>query len=291
MRRKVGAISVLFALIFSVLSFSGCSDSSRVVVNTPSSTAADGLDLQAVGELVKTSKNAEELETALNKPGGVNNLDLDEDDKVDYINVTEFGDTNAKGFSLTVDLGNGNVQEVATINIEKDTANTANVQLQGDPTIYGDNHYYHSHMTLSDLIIYSWLFSPRPLYISPYHYGYYPGWYGYYAPVPMATYRSSVSNVTRTSTIRKTTTSNAKSNIKSPNSGKSANNIKAPLSKPTTSQKSFQERNPSKQIKSGGFGSKSSQPSKSSSGSSKPSSGSSKPSSGSSRPSSSGRRK
>ena len=46
-----------------------------ITVTAPTSEAAEGLDLMAVGELFKDSKNLEEFEKALNDPKvGVNNL-------------------------------------------------------------------------------------------------------------------------------------------------------------------------------------------------------------------------
>jgi len=67
---------------------------------------------------VKTAKDGEHLEKLINdKDTGVNNLDLDEDGKVDYIKVTEYGNDNSKGFSLTVEPSKGEEQEVATARI------------------------------------------------------------------------------------------------------------------------------------------------------------------------------
>ena len=54
-------------------------------------SSAEGLDLKAVGELLKKTNDAETFEKLLNsKDESVNNMDLNEDGKVDYIFVTEF---------------------------------------------------------------------------------------------------------------------------------------------------------------------------------------------------------
>ncbi len=51
-----------------------------VTIVAPTSEAAEGLDLNAVSELFKDSKNLDEFEKALNDSSiGVNNLDLDND--------------------------------------------------------------------------------------------------------------------------------------------------------------------------------------------------------------------
>lgn len=217
-------------------------------------TAADGLNLNAVGDLLKKTKSTEEFERLLNdKSTGVNNLDLDEDDKVDFIKVTEYGSGNVRGYSLTTEPAAGEEQEIATIEIEKDASSQGKMEVHGNENIYGQGHYYHSRFSLGDAMLMSYLWGPRwGMWHSPYRYGMYPGYYRSYGTVSRSSYttktRSASSNVKRSST------SNIKSATKSPNAAKSAKSVKAPLSKPTTSQKSFQSRNPSKSVKSGGFG-------------------------------------
>ena len=220
--------------------------------------AADGLDLQAVGALVKKAKNAEHLEKLLNDVSqGINNLDLNEDGEVDYIKVTEFGETNAKGFSLTTEPVRGEEQEIATILIEKTAGDKANVEIQGNRQVYGANHYYQSFFPLTSFLLWSYLWSPHPFYTSPWSFGHYPT---YYRPYPVAnvdTYRSRAKSTAQGSNMRKSSSSKIASKIQSPNRSKSATSIKAPLKNPSQSQKSFQVRNPSKHVRSGGFGRKS----------------------------------
>ena len=218
-------------------------------------TADKGLNLKAVGELIKKVKTAKELEEKLNdKAVGLNNLDLNEDGNVDYIKVTEYGENNIRGFSLTTDLAPGETQEIATIEVEKG-ANAANVQVSGNHNIYGHNHHYHSSFGLTELLLVSYLFSPHPFYYSPYRYGYYPSYYSPYRTSPYSSYNSRVNNYNQSSSFAKSTQSNIKSKVESPNKSKTSSKIKAPLKNPSTSQRSFQSRNPSKQVRSGGFGS------------------------------------
>jgi len=218
-------------------------------------TADNGLDLKAVGELVKQARDAEDLEKLLNKSGGVNNLDLNEDNKVDYIHITEYGNDRAKGFSLTVQPESGETQEVATIDIGKE-GERANVEVQGNEQMYGHNHYHHYSSPLTTFLLMGYLFSPHRMYLSPWGYGYYPRGYGAYRPVPGGAYRSRTANLTRSSAAQKTSASRISNKATSPNKGKSANRgIRAPLKNPTRSQKSFQSRNPSKHAKAAtGFG-------------------------------------
>lgn len=248
------------------------------VVVTPASNLGDALDLQALGELVKTSKNAQDIEDKLNASGSINNLDLDGNGSVDYIRVVEYGEGNTKGFSFVVDLANDEKQEVATVAIEKGS-NNANMNIQGNQQLYGHSANYHSSYSLSDLLVMNYLFSYHRPYYSPYHYGYYPTYYRSYRSAPMSSYRSRMSTTTRTSTFTRSARSN--SSIKSPNASSNAKSVTTrakSMASPTKSQKSFSRTNSSNsRPKTSGFGSSSRNSSKSSnsysSGSSRRSSG------------------
>ncbi len=249
----VGVLVVV--VIFSLIKPASKTQNYNVNVSTSTSAAADGLDLQAVGALIKKTKDAEDLEKLVNdKSVGINNLDLNEDGNVDYIKVTEFGDDSAKGFSLTVEPVKGEEQEVATIHLEKSSDKQASVEVRGNRQIYGSNHYYHSYFPIGSLLLWSYLWRPHPFYASPWGYGYYPSYYRSYPRVGVSAYQNRTRTVTRGAGMKPATTSSMKSNIKSPKAGKTASSIKAPLKNPSTSQKSFQKRNPSKSVRKGGFG-------------------------------------
>ena len=218
--------------------------------------AASGLDLQAVGDLVKKAKDGPDFERLLNdSKTAINNLDLDEDGDVDYIKVTEYGEGDTRGFSLTVDLSEEEEQEIATIEIEKTGTETATVQTHGNQHIYGHNHYHRSSFGLTDALLLGWMFSGnRQPYHSGWGYGNYPGSYNRYPPRSFDNYQRDMRSRTSNSTFKPATSSTISSKTSSPNAGKTAKSIRAPLKNPTTAQKSFQTRNPSKQVSSGGFG-------------------------------------
>ncbi len=222
--------------------------------------AGDGLDLATIGTLLKKADNAADLEKLLNDPKtGINNLDLNEDGKVDYIKVTEYGNDKVKGFSLTVEPAPGETQEVATIDIEKEGNDKVEVEVRGNEQIYGQNHYYHNSFGITDMLFMYWLFRPHPFYMSPWGYGHYPGGYQPYNTVSYSRYKSRTAGKRD---LKSSSRSRIKGKPTSPNAGKSATRgIKAPLKKPTRSQKSFQKRNPSKQLRRSGFG-RSSRPSR-----------------------------
>lgn len=253
-------VLVFFALIWALKGIN--SGPNRRLANnynvnvTVDSDAKDGLDLEALIELVKKGKDAKDIEARLNKPDGINNLDLNSDGKVDFIKVTEYGNKkDAYGFSFTVELSGKEEQEIAEIEIEKGGDN-ANITARGNEQIYGHNHYYHGYHPISSFLLWSYLLRPHPFYFSPFGYGYYPGYYRSYNTVNRSVYRSKTRNITRNSNTQKMSQA-SKSRLSNPNKGKYANSgIKKSLANPTNTQKQFKARNPAKRVKSGGFGKK-----------------------------------
>lgn len=291
----------LFILLVATLTIVSCKennngyDQSQVVVNDyqPSTVSVtpevanlgDNLNLQALGELVKNSTTAQDIEDKLNTTGSINNLDLNNDGSVDYIKVTEYGDANQKGFSFTVDVADGQTQEIATIEVAKGS-NDAQMNIQGNQQLYGNNNYYQSRFTLTDILIMSYLFTPHRPYYSPYHYGYYPSYYHSYRSTSYSSYRTRMVNTTKTTRITRTTRPSTTTRSSSPNANKSVSSVTArakSLSTPTRSQKSFTTTSASRQKPStSGFRSTTSSSPRKSSGSSWGSSSSSRKSSGSS---------
>lgn len=211
--------------------------------------AQDGLDLRAVGELVKTAKDAEELERQINDASrGLNNLDLDSDGTVDYISVEEFGGGDSRGFMLIAKLKDNQQQEVATIDIEKTSESEGDLEIRGNERIYGHNHYHHSRFGFGDYLMMRWMFSSHSLYRSPYYYGRYPGYYSRYSVAPRATYHTRTSRATQGSKLTPSTGSKMSAKHTS-----RVQSQKTSLRKATTSQRSFKSRS-SGSSRSGGFG-------------------------------------
>ena len=280
--------NLFFVLLVALLTvFVGCTNqpyqgqsSGQVTVNESEPSVGENLDLQALGELVKQSNNPQEIEEKLNMDNSINNLDLDGDGNRDYLKVTEFGEGNDRGYSIT-DVQSDGEPEVATVNVN---IQNQTMQLNGNPNYYGNmNNSYQSSFTNTDFLLLAWMMQPHYTYYrSPYHYGY----YGYhYRPVPVMSYRSYhsspyISNTHSKTTYRTTTKTTTTTHIKSPNSSNTSKavNNHVSVSNPTHSQKSFTTRDNSKPIKSGGFNSKPSS-SSSSSSSYKPKSSSSSSSS------------
>jgi len=168
------------------------------------SEAAEGLDLQAVGELFKEAEDLEAFEKALNDPDvGVNNLDLDDNGEVDYICVVDqvYDDTHV--IILQVPLGEDDYQDVATIEVEKTDDDEYNMQVHGNEDIYGEDYYVApSVVHIHTWPIITWMYRPvyRP-YVSVYRFGHYPRWWVRRAPVKVNVYHTRIVGYTRRPTF------------------------------------------------------------------------------------------
>jgi hypothetical protein len=110
--------------------------------NDDDESPASGLDLNAVAEAFKESDNLEHFEKTLNAPEtGINNLDLDENGEIDYIRVEEEVLDDTHLIVLQTQFAEDDVQDVATIAVEKEDAENYNMQFQGDSAVYGENYY------------------------------------------------------------------------------------------------------------------------------------------------------
>jgi hypothetical protein len=99
----------------------------------------DNFDLQGALELFKQSKNLEEFEKKLNtESNGVNNLDLDANNAIDYIRVVDNKDGDNHAILMQIPINNKESQGVAAIVIEKRTNSEAQLQIIGDETLYGE---------------------------------------------------------------------------------------------------------------------------------------------------------
>ena len=181
----------------------------ETTIVTPASEAAEGLDLQAIGELFKESENLEEFEKALNDPEvGVNNLDLDENGEVDFIRVLSEVANETHLIILQVPLAENEFQDVATIEVEKSGEDEYNIQVRGNEVIYGDDYYVTpTNVHIHTWPIITWIYRPsyRP-YRSVYKFGGYPRWWKPYPPVKVNVYRTRTVKFThrRTFIVTKT---------------------------------------------------------------------------------------
>lgn len=162
-------------------------------VTANSSDISDNLDLRAVATIFGDSKNLEDFEQRLNDPKSqISNLDLNNDNYVDYLRVIETIEGNAHIVVLQAVLGQDKYQDVATIEIERDRNNRVQVQVVGDVYMYGSNYIYEP-VYVHVPVIYNtfWVNHYRP-YCSVWTWNYYPSYYYYWNPFPIFRYRNHI---------------------------------------------------------------------------------------------------
>lgn len=100
----------------------------------------DNLNLAAVLDIFQKSPTLEGFEASLNSDTSrVNNLDLNNDGKVDYIKVYDKADGNLHTIVLQVDINDQESQDVAVIFVEK-KGNDISIQMVGDEDLYGKDY-------------------------------------------------------------------------------------------------------------------------------------------------------
>ncbi|HRG53549.1 MAG TPA: hypothetical protein PLL00_11995 [Bacteroidia bacterium] len=101
----------------------------------------DNLNLYGVLDLFKKSENPEAFEKALNSSDTkLNNLDLNGDGETDYIRVIDRSEKDMHAFVLQIPVNEDESQDVAVIEIEKESDGTAHLQIVGDEELYGKNY-------------------------------------------------------------------------------------------------------------------------------------------------------
>lgn len=192
--------TIKFGLIFCFLIFSISSLYSQDYYTeaiSPVSSHGEDLDLTAVLEIFKDSRNLQEFEGRLNENNGVNNLDLNYDGHIDYIRVLEQAKGNYRVIILQAILNENESQDVAVLNIERRSRREIYIQCEGNADIYGTNYYvtpprYRTNYTY--IHVHSWpiwsnIYAPTyRVYHSPWRWSYYPSYWKYRRPVAYSVY-------------------------------------------------------------------------------------------------------
>lgn len=96
----------------------------------------DNLNLYAVMDLFQNSETLEGFERSLNDPDElINNLDLNDDDEVDYIFVNDYPEDNIHQIVMQVALGKDDLQDVGVFMVEKFKDGSVSIQLIGDEAL------------------------------------------------------------------------------------------------------------------------------------------------------------
>lgn len=182
-------IFALFASFFT----NGIFAQDRTTVTATTNDISDNLDLRAVASVFGDSENLEDFERRLNDPKKqISNLDLNGDDKVDYLRVIESVEGNTHLIIIQSVLEKDVYQDVATVEVEKDSHNQVQVQVVGDVYMYGDNYIYEPVYVYQPVIYdYFWVNNYHPYY-SSWYYGYYPTYYYAWNPYPVYHYRNNM---------------------------------------------------------------------------------------------------
>jgi hypothetical protein len=216
MKKRVLFLVIVMTSLFSLPMFSQ-GDNEPVALGLP----GDNLNLYAVLDIFQKSKTLEDFEKALNDADSkVNNLDLNNDGEIDYIDIDSQKDGNTHFIVLQVDVSSTETQDVAVIEVGKDKKNNVHVQIIGDEDLYGKNYiiepsdsvsgtpnpgytggstvivnnnttnnynnndqsYVSANVSIWPVVLY--LFSPvYVVYRSPWHWGYYPPYWRPWRPV------------------------------------------------------------------------------------------------------------
>lgn len=178
---------------FMCLLFASSFAQDKTTVNATSSEISDNLDLRAVASIFGESKDLADFEFRLNDPKEqISNLDLNNDNQVDYLRVIESIEGNIHLVVIQAVLGKDQFQDVATVEVETDSNNHMQVQVVGDVYMYGKNYIYEPvYVGVPVIYNYFWVSNYHPYY-SSWYWGYYPTYYYGWNPFPVFKYRRHI---------------------------------------------------------------------------------------------------
>jgi uncharacterized membrane protein YgcG len=182
----------------------------------------DNLDLYAVLDLFQKSKTIEDFEKSLNdEKKKINNLDLNDDKKVDFIKVETKKDGDDYTFILRDPISKTETQDVAVILVSKDKNKKISLQIVGDKALYGKDYIVEpsakgtggvtanpaytgadpvtvnvpastTTVVVEQAPIVQYVYSPAYVpYYPPYYYGYYPPYFAAFTVMAVGIYRSN----------------------------------------------------------------------------------------------------
>ena len=185
---------LLLTLIASVF-VSHVQAQNRTIINAQNSEISDNLDLRAVASIFGDCRNLQDFERRLNDPKlRISNLDLNNDNEVDYLRVIESVKKQTHVIIIQSVLDRDFYQDIATIEVEKDWDNDIHIQVVGNAYLYGNNYIYEP-VYYSTPFIYTafWSWNYRPYY-SSWAWNYYPSYYYAWNPFPVYRYQYNVHN-------------------------------------------------------------------------------------------------
>ena len=161
----------------------------------------DNLNLYSVLDLFQKSETLEQFEKNLNTEElKINNLDLDGDGRIDYIKVVDHVNGTAHAIVLQDAINPKETQDVAVIEVERNSNNQINIQIVGDEALYGKDYIVESNASTPNpgyagggnsnystgitYPIVNFMYTPDyVVYVSPYSWGYYPSYWNPWHPL------------------------------------------------------------------------------------------------------------
>lgn len=166
---------------------------SQTTVYAKNSDISDNLDLRAVASIFGESNNLQDFERRLNDSKyQISNLDLNDDNQVDYLRVIESVENRTHVIIIQAVLDRDVYQDIATIDVERDNYNKVSIQVVGNTYLYGANYIYEPVYNVVPVIYTSfWVTNYRPYY-STWSWNYYPRYYTAWRPYPIYRYRNNI---------------------------------------------------------------------------------------------------
>ncbi|WP_413999108.1 hypothetical protein ACMDB5_00610 [Flavobacterium sp. W1B] len=209
MKKLILTVLVLMASVLVFPLFSQ-TETEPVALGLP----GDNFNLYAVLDVFQKSKTLEEFEREINdRENNINNLDLNNDNYIDYIGVVSHKEGNTNLIVLRDIINDRGFQDVAVIEVTKTNGGAVFIQIIGDEDLYGEDYIiepsgaiyttrtpnpgyvYPDGYSISglrgdfDFYINDWpivinLFTPSfRVYISPWYWGYYPSYWRPWSPI------------------------------------------------------------------------------------------------------------
>ena len=166
----------------------------------------DNFSLEGALELFKKADSPEAFEKLLNSEDNhVNNLDLNDDNEIDYVRVVDNMDGDVHAIVLQVTVSEDESQDIAVIEIEKTGKDEAILQILGDEDVFGDetivepfeaeaseNGKNGPNITVERIVVNVWgwpsvrfVYAPGyRTWASPYRWRHYPVWFSPRRPHP-----------------------------------------------------------------------------------------------------------
>ena len=189
---------ILSLLVIMLLSLSGCYTQTMFTVRTVGDDMSENLNLEAVATLFGDSRNLQDFEARLNDPRNqISNLDLNGDGYVDYIRVVQNYENGIYLITLQDVLGENQYQDLATIDVTRNIQGNIRVEIIGNPYFYGSN-YIIEPIYPSRPLVFSIFWNPYfRLWVSPYHWNYYPHYYRPWHRYALYRYRQHIRSYIR----------------------------------------------------------------------------------------------